>query len=110
MADNGVIGTCPESHNAQVIDFSGRITSTSDFEEEIDFQIIPNAASEYIQIQGMEDGENIKIEIRNSVSGISKSMSVRNGEKIDILDLPKGLYYLSVFDGLISKTKPFVKI
>lgn len=99
---------CPDDDYYQLFENSigDKITSTNSLELDEEFKIVPNIASDYINIEGFENNKYIDVIINSSISGLSKKFTLHSSERIDINDLPKGVYFLRVN----NITKPFVKL
>lgn len=112
LSPDNISNECPSNPGIQsfeVLTHGAKVTNTNTIDADEEFRIIPNIASDYINIEGFENKEFIDVSIRSSILGLSKNFTIRSTEKIDINDLPQGIFYLSVHDGIDIKTKSFVK-
>lgn len=80
-------------------------------EEFLSILVSPNPANDVLKVQlGSVEG-TVKFQIVNTAGQVLKSTSSNNTEtKINVNDLPKGLYYVRVQDAQHASTKKFVKL
>ncbi len=88
--------------------FIGKLNNINAIDENADknpnFNIYPNPASTFIVIE-VNDGENFKMEIFNSVGEIYKSINIGKKTTVPINGLERGLYFVR----LISDEKIIIK-
>lgn len=76
----------------------------NDFKRNKAIAIYPNPSSEFIRLKGISDTQKIKI--YNVLGGKVSEESVNSNSKIEIKNLPKGIYFIHLENGTAIK---FVK-
>ncbi len=92
------------------MDFKIMLGETGIFEapETVTFNIYPNPANTVLNIENMEDAS--KVEIFNVVGSVVKTIEVGSqNATIDVSDLNKGIYFVSVYNKAGVQTSKFIK-
>ena len=75
-----------------------------------EFKVYPTLATDWITIEGFEDGHPIRYEIRSVLGHLLLNGRIDgNGQNIEISNLSSGLLYLTLNDGKRFKTVPIQK-
>ncbi|MFK8061038.1 MAG: DUF1501 domain-containing protein [Polaribacter sp.] len=90
--------------------------STDDFlQQELNINVYPNPAMNFINIQFFGNNENVKISLYNAIGAIVKQITnqkfstIQHTINVDIQNLPKGNYFVHYQSKGISKTKKLLK-
>lgn len=95
--------------NQQAI-YSSVMLSNDNFEK-LDFSFSPNPSKDYIVINlNNKFTENIIVEIYNEIGQICKTSNLNHNNKIEINNLPCGIYIIKIKAENEILTKKFIKI
>jgi hypothetical protein len=82
--------------NSDTIYTHDLITSIKDFPARTKLLVYPNPASDYIYLQGENIQSIKKLTIRDTTGKIRKEVNVFATGKVDISELPQGIYILNI--------------
>ena len=90
----------------------GRLTSTEDKIAEIEIEVYPNPASDYLNIKIPDGFNEEQLTITNNIGQIVTKVKLysKSNHKIPIVNLKDGIYNLSIRNAEMSITKSFVKM
>ncbi|XMO85736.1 T9SS type A sorting domain-containing protein [Algibacter sp. AS12] len=95
--DNGYNPTYTEiqgTTTCSTLSVNAEVKSTS-------IRVFPNPSNNYIQISGIS--EKLSYSLYDTLGKAVKQGSISNNEKINIISLPKGLYYLNIGNTIYKK-------
>jgi hypothetical protein len=84
-------------------------TGISYYSKEENIRIYPNPGSGLYFLTGAFTSENTHIRVYNDIGSLILSMYQNNGE-IDIRQVPPGLYFIEVHNGIIHKTFKVIRL
>ena len=77
--------------------FAGSVTSTNDLGMAMpDISVYPNPSTDWIRISGMENENNIYVQILGMDGSVQRDVQIRPGEAISTTDLPVGMFAVRV--------------
>jgi PKD repeat protein len=101
---------CPADTTSSLIEYDCIVSAIEESNKELSWTLFPNPASETITIQFTNYSLLETIEIYNSIGCLTASLIASTGiEKINIVDLPGGLYYIRIKNNT-HRTLKFIKL
>lgn len=101
----GIVSTPTNPMDQQIIDWLDPSSNIEVFNNE-EICIFPNPATDYIEISGVNQTISDNIQIYNSLGQIVLTYKYSDNQRINLTNIPVGLYYLKINDKFIS----FIKI
>ena len=114
MKYNGVATACETFSYGEVEDYSINVTGrtrnvNNTTVTSIEFMVFPNPANNYLEIKVLNNEALGEIKIYNMGGSLIKSINApETHKKLDINNIPSGVYYISVGTEII-RTKKFMK-
>ncbi len=85
---------CPLDTTSFLIQFDCGVIGIEELDQEVSWSLFPNPASEYFTVEISQDFTNDQILIYNFIGVLTKLLDVSTKTKIDVSDLPSGIYFV----------------
>ena len=87
---------------------TGEEDEISQIEKSTELQLYPNPVHDILNLQ-LPEGMSAEIEVINANGQVIQSFQSSEFERMDVSELPAGLYMLKIFNGKNGMVKRFIK-